>query len=511
MFRLRPVAARHERARSYLDVLSPTLLSLPAALATALLVAHTVRHRGAPVVALVVTLCLLWYVPKELAIQQQALAWHQYVFAAGMLRIGGIPPTVIVGHLFTVLVGWYFSERITRFLPGCRGYLLPTLVVWMLVASSVAYVMEVTGVTAGWWWWRFRDQIWAEMPLAARTEVNLGIITPTIPSMPIAGWAIYMFPLATVLLSFAFGPYRRVRARPLWGLALFAIYFVVCLRGLATFVLLLAALPLSLVSRMRYDVPEQPIAGKSAWARMLRCAPWIAVAAMLATSGMVLLLARREPRLLVSWMPILTVLAIAAAGRFALLAALVASLLFGVAVAAGERSMTLPLVWSVLMVAMPIIRILLAGIPRDPTHATRTSAVSLDAAATAKITRLRRGYCAVAALALVAHVTLDGLPMYLPKGNAIAAASSLITALLLAATLRDREVLASVPRVVTRGVTLVTALALLAHLEAPLSIHPEVILRPISFWATLVASAAAIWMQLRVARLVRPAETISAA
>lgn len=491
-------------------MLSPTLLSLPAALATALLVVHSVRYRGAQVVALVVALCVLWYVPKELAIQQQALAWHQYVFAGGMLRIGGIPPTVIVGHLFTVLVGWYFSERITRFLPGCRGYLLPTLVVWMLVASSVAYVMEVTGVTAGWWWWRFRDQIWAEMPLADRTEVNLGIIAPTIPSMPIAGWAIYMFPLATILLSFAFGPYRRVRAKPLWAIALFAIYFVVCLRGLATFVLLLAALPLSLVSRMRYEPPEHPIAGEGSRAKMLRRAPWIAVGAMLATSGLVLVMTRHEPGLLVSWMPILTVLAIAAAGRFAFLAALVASLLFGVAVATGERSMTLPLVWAVLLVAMPTIRILLAGIPRDPTHVTLTSADSLDATTTAKVARLRRGYCVVAAVALAAHVTLDGMPMYLPTGNAVAAASSLITALLLATTLRDRAVLTSVPRVVTRGITLVTALALLAHLEAPSTIHPEVILRPISFWATLVASVAAIWMQFRVARLVRSAAAIPA-
>ena len=146
-------------AAERLPPLDPRVLVVPASLALGLLVVHSVRHRGVAATLTFCALCVAWYVPKELAIAARALNEHRYTVTMDTVKLFGIPLVLPIGYVFTGTVSWALAERITARLPGCKDQLFPVLAVWLLVTSAIAYVMEATGTTGGWWFWEENDGI----------------------------------------------------------------------------------------------------------------------------------------------------------------------------------------------------------------------------------------------------------------------------------------------------------------------------------------------------------------
>lgn len=342
-------------AAERLPPLDPRVLVVPASLALVLLLVHSARHRGLAATVTFCALCVAWYVPKEVAIAARALNEHRYTVTMDTVKILGIPLVLPIGYVFTGTVSWALAERITARLPGCKDQLFPVLAVWLLVTSAIAYVMEATGTTGGWWLWEENDGIWRDQTVEHRLATNSGTIHPIIPYAPVYGWALYMLPFATVYLAVSFTRLNAVRLRWFYGLAAMVAYFCLALaNGLfAALVALYLAVPLA---RVPLDTPKRDVGGAGATAALVRWAPQIGVAMMLATSFYVLVVHGRDVSLLQSWLPLAALLAIAHAGRHTLRAA---TLLF-VALLALELAWTPRVhhacVYSGLLVLMSAIR-----------------------------------------------------------------------------------------------------------------------------------------------------------
>lgn len=293
--------------------LDPLVLSVPAGIATTLLVLHGLRYRGRREMAAFCIACVCWYLLKEWAITQRALQAHAYTVTAPMVRVLGIPLVLPVGYIFTGYVSWYFAERIVDRLPGCAGRLFPLIAVWLMFTSGIAYVMEAVGAVGQWWVWDVDDGPWRSLSLADRIEGNSGTIHPIIPYAPVYGWPLFSLPFAALVLAFEYSPLRNVRLKPVAYLIGFQIYFIFCVyNGLFTFVMLLFVL--ALWSRFPVGTRREPVEG---W---LRHAPAIAVAMMLATAFGIDVVHARDLSLLQSWIPLTVLLALAHTGRHTLLA-----------------------------------------------------------------------------------------------------------------------------------------------------------------------------------------------
>ena len=100
------------------------------------------------------------------------------------------------------------------------------MVAWLIFTSAIAYVMETTGVVAGWWTWQIDEapRYWSLLSFDKRMEFNEGLVWPAIPDIPVWGWPIFAAPLAFLFLSIELGPFARFGAARRVGL--YAIGFV---------------------------------------------------------------------------------------------------------------------------------------------------------------------------------------------------------------------------------------------------------------------------------------------
>lgn len=342
-------------AAERLPPLDPRVLVVPASLALLLLLAHSVRHRGLGATVTFCALCVAWYVPKEIAIAARALNEHRYTVTMDTVKLFGIPLVLPIGYVFTGTVSWALAERITARLPGLKDQLFPVLAVWLLVTSSIAYVMEATGTTGGWWFWEENDGIWREQTVEHRLATNSGTIHPIIPYAPVYGWALYMLPFAAVYLGVCFTRLRAVRLRWFYGIAAMVGYFCLALaNGLfAALVALYLAVPLA---RVRLETPRREFGGAGPGAALVRWAPQVGVAMMLATSFYVLVIHGRDVSLLQSWLPLAALLAIAHAGRHTLRVATLLFVTLGLVELAWTPRVHHACVYSGLLVLMSVIR-----------------------------------------------------------------------------------------------------------------------------------------------------------
>lgn len=342
-------------AAERLPPLDPRVLVVPASLALVLLLVHAARHRGLAATVTFCALCVAWYVPKEIAIAARALNEHRYTVTMDTVKLFGIPLVLPIGYVFTGTVSWALAERITARLPGCRDQLFPVLAVWLLVTSSIAYVMEATGTTGGWWFWEENDGVWRDQTVEHRLATNSGTIHPIIPYAPVYGWALYMLPFAAVYLGVCFTRLRTVRLKWFYGVAAMVAYFCLALaNGLfAALIALYLAVPLA---RVRVETPRRTLDGAGAGAALVRWAPQVGVAMMLSTSFYVLVIHGRDVSLLQSWLPLAALLAIAHAGRHTLRVATLLFVTLGLVELAWTPRVHHACVYSGLLVLMSAIR-----------------------------------------------------------------------------------------------------------------------------------------------------------
>jgi len=86
---------------------------------------------------------------------------------------------VCIGWLFTLYASWSLAEGILKKIEFFSGKLFPTLLFGGLIASSMSYCVEATGIAVGWWHWTRRD-------------IRLAGFFEGVPLSPLEGW-FFMF------------------------------------------------------------------------------------------------------------------------------------------------------------------------------------------------------------------------------------------------------------------------------------------------------------------------------
>ena len=61
---------------------------------------------------------------------------------------------IIIGWLCLFYAGWWLAERIMRHFDILQKRLFPTLLLSSFITASIAYPIEATGSSIGWWWWQ---------------------------------------------------------------------------------------------------------------------------------------------------------------------------------------------------------------------------------------------------------------------------------------------------------------------------------------------------------------------
>ncbi|MBN2056074.1 hypothetical protein JW905_14185 [bacterium] len=166
---------------------------LPEAFALVLLIAHSVKVRGWRQTLLFFGSGFFYFTIKENLTALNLFQHGRYRFEHIQLPVFKAPLFVICGWVFAAYLALSIAEGIIARLKHERSELFLTLVLSIFITSSIAYAVEVCGVTAGWWDWPYHRGIATEEELAT---IIYGIYTP------IYGWARFINGFLAIFLLF---------------------------------------------------------------------------------------------------------------------------------------------------------------------------------------------------------------------------------------------------------------------------------------------------------------------
>lgn len=115
---------------------------------------------GQAVLLRLTAITLVFFFVKELLQKHRLLVHHFYsVNRAQWVSILGVPPFVVLGHLFIVLMTWQLAVlTMHRLKLGAHPAVLVTLV-WNFT-SGFSMLMENTGIVGRWWVWQMPSWWW---------------------------------------------------------------------------------------------------------------------------------------------------------------------------------------------------------------------------------------------------------------------------------------------------------------------------------------------------------------
>ncbi|MGH7441011.1 MAG: hypothetical protein ACRENE_35505 [Polyangiaceae bacterium] len=103
---------------------------------------------------------LVYFFVKELLQAHKLLVHHHYtVNLKAWISLFGVPPFVVFGHLFVVLMTWQLAVMTMRRLRLEAHPIVLILLVWHFT-SAFSMLMENTGIVGGWWVWKMPSWWW---------------------------------------------------------------------------------------------------------------------------------------------------------------------------------------------------------------------------------------------------------------------------------------------------------------------------------------------------------------
>jgi len=136
-------------------------LGLIAVIALVFLIAHCYLYRGLRITLTFFISCFLYGIFKENAIYYiEGVLSHAkppYEVINPVLLIFHAPLVVCIGWLFALYTSWSLAEGILKKTKFFSGKLFPTLLLGGLIAASISYCVEATGIVIGWWRWTIID------------------------------------------------------------------------------------------------------------------------------------------------------------------------------------------------------------------------------------------------------------------------------------------------------------------------------------------------------------------
>jgi hypothetical protein len=161
-------------------------LSISASIAVALLVLAAWRRFGPRLVLLSVSALVLYFTAKEAFNVRGLLLGHYYTIDEAFFQIGGVSPTIIVGHCFTFLTGMLAADRILAVWPRLGRSFATYLIVVGWAAGAISYAMEAVGMMNGWWHWQ---ETVGPFELSYSQISHIFIL---VPPTAVGGWTTYM-------------------------------------------------------------------------------------------------------------------------------------------------------------------------------------------------------------------------------------------------------------------------------------------------------------------------------
>ena len=164
---------------------SPLVLTVPAALAMALLWLAAWRRFGGRFTLMATAAVLAFFFIKEFMNVRGLLLGHHYKVNHAFFQLLDVSPTVVLGHCFTLFAGLLAGDRVVA-----RAGLAPRASYYMVsvaaAATATAWIMETIGIAGGWWAWQKTGAPF-ETSYAAIDHVFI-----VAPPAAIAGWPLYM-------------------------------------------------------------------------------------------------------------------------------------------------------------------------------------------------------------------------------------------------------------------------------------------------------------------------------
>ncbi|MBL7196788.1 MAG: hypothetical protein ISS47_01670 [Candidatus Omnitrophica bacterium] len=90
---------------------------------------------------------------------------NPYNFTSGYVILNSL--VVITGWVFTFYLGWSIAELVLKRAKPFNNYIFPTLLMCYVVIASIAYAVEATALSLGWWQWTFSDTRFTSSIVAA--------------------------------------------------------------------------------------------------------------------------------------------------------------------------------------------------------------------------------------------------------------------------------------------------------------------------------------------------------
>jgi hypothetical protein len=103
---------------------------------------------------------LVYFFVKELLQAHKLLVHHYYTVNTKVwFSILGVPPFVVLGHLFVVLMTWQLAVLTMHRLKLAGHPVVLVMLVWHFTAAF-AMLMENTGIVGNWWAWKMPSWWW---------------------------------------------------------------------------------------------------------------------------------------------------------------------------------------------------------------------------------------------------------------------------------------------------------------------------------------------------------------
>lgn len=153
---------------------------LPEAIALLILIYHCYRCRGLRETIYFFSAAFVYFSVKENLTALNLFQHGRYRFNDIQFPVFHAPLFVICGWVFAAYLSLSIAEGIVRRVKGESGEFFTILLTSLFVTSSIAYAVEVCGVTGGWWDWPYHRKVASPIDQA---RIVYGIYTP------IYGWA----------------------------------------------------------------------------------------------------------------------------------------------------------------------------------------------------------------------------------------------------------------------------------------------------------------------------------
>jgi tetratricopeptide (TPR) repeat protein len=131
------------------------LLVVPSFLLTLLLLVHAVRVKGARTALLFFGTAFLFGVVRGNSVAALASGENSgpYIFSDPILSIGRAELPACVGWVFALYLSWWLAERVVRRIPDLAGRVFPTAALGILAMGCFSDAVETTASGTGWWRW----------------------------------------------------------------------------------------------------------------------------------------------------------------------------------------------------------------------------------------------------------------------------------------------------------------------------------------------------------------------